>query len=220
MNSYVSLEEFFMIKNVSKAIQMPNQISPGSCTSSMVDHIFFIFKKSAMRAICSSSSNPICAVINIINSILSSQLQNVSIYPSLPSFFFFLLLLLLLWLTLVLFRKSMKWWRIPNPPLSIELSLLQSTILMSVHRIFPVSSKRLSAKSIKCLETFPRRKKKSSPVCCISMRSQRISSHNRRKSLKSWLLASHPRWEVPQTNWKWSRSRSLLIKILLSSSLT
>jgi hypothetical protein len=42
---YSMLENYFMIENINKAIQMDSVISSGSKTSSVVDDVFFIIKK-------------------------------------------------------------------------------------------------------------------------------------------------------------------------------
>lgn len=82
---FVSLEEFYMEENVKKAIQIDKPVSsfesmvkivlqiPGSLISSMVDDAFFIFRKSASRSISSRNVPCVCAVLSLMNTLLSKD---------------------------------------------------------------------------------------------------------------------------------------------------
>lgn len=101
---YVVLEESYMIENVVKAIAIDEHIGatgfddsvvaddkdgPGlfslrlssqfqdSMTSTMVDDIFYLLKKSTVRAFSTKSTHTACAIVNHINAILSRDYKEV-----------------------------------------------------------------------------------------------------------------------------------------------
>lgn len=104
LGHYVVLEEYYMIENVVKAISIDEHIGakgfddtlvpddkdgPGifslrlsgqfqdSMTSTMVDDIFYLLKKSTVRAFSTKSASTACAIVNHINAILSRDYKEV-----------------------------------------------------------------------------------------------------------------------------------------------
>eukprot|EP00210_Caulerpa_lentillifera_P000479 g462.t1 len=69
---YVNLEEFYLEENVKKAIEI-DKLLAGSLVSSMVDDVFFVFRKSASRAISSRSVPCACAILSLMNNLLSQN---------------------------------------------------------------------------------------------------------------------------------------------------
>nr|CAG4646891.1 EOG090X02VY [Megafenestra aurita]SVE92281.1 EOG090X02VY [Megafenestra aurita] len=63
LGHYILLERYFLSESVSKAVAM-NTTMEGSLTSSIVDDVFFLVKKSIRRSLTSCSVDSICAVIN------------------------------------------------------------------------------------------------------------------------------------------------------------
>jgi hypothetical protein len=73
MGFYIRLEEFYMYENVALAIRINEQ--GDSLTGSMVDDIFYILQKCARRAGETGSIQAVCASLNHINNILSSEVH-------------------------------------------------------------------------------------------------------------------------------------------------
>nr|CAG4636851.1 EOG090X02VY [Ceriodaphnia reticulata]SVE72827.1 EOG090X02VY [Ceriodaphnia reticulata] len=63
LGHYIMLERYFLSESVSKAVAMDTAVE-GSLTSSVVDDVFFLVKKSIRRSLTSCSVDSICAVIN------------------------------------------------------------------------------------------------------------------------------------------------------------
>ena len=63
LGQYVMMEQFYMQECVSKALDMEDT-EEGSLTTSVLDDVFFIVKKSIRRSITSSSVDCVCAMIN------------------------------------------------------------------------------------------------------------------------------------------------------------
>nr|CAG4650816.1 EOG090X02VY [Simocephalus serrulatus]SVE94130.1 EOG090X02VY [Simocephalus serrulatus] len=63
LGDYIMLERYFLSESVSKAVTMDTTME-GSLTSSIVDDVFFLVKKSIRRSLTSCSVDSICAVIN------------------------------------------------------------------------------------------------------------------------------------------------------------
>nr|CAG4646110.1 EOG090X02VY [Macrothrix elegans] len=63
LGQYILLERYFLTESVLKAITMDTSLE-GSLTSSVVDDVFFLVKKSVKRSLSSGSVDSICAVIN------------------------------------------------------------------------------------------------------------------------------------------------------------
>ncbi|KAF9593508.1 hypothetical protein IFM89_024001 [Coptis chinensis] len=71
---YVILEEFFMVENVRKAIKIDEHV-PDSLTTSMVDDVFYVLQKCCRRAISTSNSNSVLAVLSGAMNLLSNEYQ-------------------------------------------------------------------------------------------------------------------------------------------------
>ncbi|KAL5731200.1 Golgi transport complex subunit 4 [Ranunculus cassubicifolius] len=71
---YVILEEFFMVENVRKAIKIDEQV-PDSLTTSMVDDVFYVLQSCCRRAISTSNSNSVLAVLSGTMNLLSNEYQ-------------------------------------------------------------------------------------------------------------------------------------------------
>jgi hypothetical protein len=69
---YILLEEYFMSESVHKAVKM-DEILEESVTSSIVDHVFFVFQQCTHRALLSTNVNAICAIVNILVNVLSKD---------------------------------------------------------------------------------------------------------------------------------------------------
>jgi hypothetical protein len=57
------MEQYYMMESVHKAIEMED-VEEGALTSSLLDDVFFIVRKSIRRSITSSSVDCICAMLN------------------------------------------------------------------------------------------------------------------------------------------------------------
>jgi len=73
---YMSIEEYFMIESVHKAMRM-DEYQTDSVTSSGVDHVFFIVQKSMQRALSTFNLNAVCATINIVITVLTRDFKEV-----------------------------------------------------------------------------------------------------------------------------------------------
>uniref|UniRef100_A0AAY4BY69 Conserved oligomeric Golgi complex subunit 4 n=1 Tax=Denticeps clupeoides TaxID=299321 RepID=A0AAY4BY69_9TELE len=73
---YVPMEEYYMRETINKAVAMDTW-EAGQLTSSMVDDTFYIVKKCISRALSSSSSDCLCAMINHATSVLETDFREV-----------------------------------------------------------------------------------------------------------------------------------------------
>lgn len=64
LGHYIMLEAYFLKESVSKAVSMDTVLEPTALTSSIVDDVFFLVKKSIRRSLSSCYVDSICAVIN------------------------------------------------------------------------------------------------------------------------------------------------------------
>ncbi|KAF5176206.1 Conserved oligomeric golgi complex subunit, partial [Thalictrum thalictroides] len=71
---YMILEEFFMVENVRKAIKIDEQVLH-SLTTSMVDDVFYVLQSCCRRAISTSNSNSVLAVLSGAMNLLSNEYQ-------------------------------------------------------------------------------------------------------------------------------------------------
>ncbi|KAK6918694.1 Conserved oligomeric Golgi complex, subunit 4 [Dillenia turbinata] len=71
---YVILEEFFMVENVRKAINIDEHV-PDSLTTSMVDDVFYVLQSCCRRAISTSNINSVLAVLSGTINLLSNEYQ-------------------------------------------------------------------------------------------------------------------------------------------------
>jgi len=69
---YASLEELYMESTVAMAVAMNASVG-GSVTSSVVDDVFYILKKSGRRAVATGNAQCLCAVLSNINNVLCNQ---------------------------------------------------------------------------------------------------------------------------------------------------
>ncbi|GAU95964.1 hypothetical protein RvY_07479 [Ramazzottius varieornatus] len=76
IGDYITIEEYYMRQSVKKAISM-EQIEENSMTSSMVDDVFFVVRKSVRRALSSTSVDGICAILNHAISVLQEDFATV-----------------------------------------------------------------------------------------------------------------------------------------------
>ncbi|TPX72736.1 hypothetical protein SpCBS45565_g00171 [Spizellomyces sp. 'palustris'] len=76
MDNYVSLEEYFIRRSIEKALSI-DTYDKNDLTSSCVEDVFFILKTCTRRALSTSDSNCICAIINGIGKILELDYINV-----------------------------------------------------------------------------------------------------------------------------------------------
>eukprot|EP00026_Physarum_polycephalum_P002913 Phypoly_transcript_02922.p1 GENE.Phypoly_transcript_02922~~Phypoly_transcript_02922.p1 ORF type:complete len:500 (+),score=37.28 Phypoly_transcript_02922:13-1512(+) len=60
---YISLEEYFMVESVQKAIKM-DELSEDNLTSIMVDYVFFVLQHSSQRAVETHNVQGLCAILN------------------------------------------------------------------------------------------------------------------------------------------------------------
>uniref|UniRef100_A0A673N5I7 Conserved oligomeric Golgi complex subunit 4 n=1 Tax=Sinocyclocheilus rhinocerous TaxID=307959 RepID=A0A673N5I7_9TELE len=73
---YIPMEEYYMRESVNKAVAM-DTAEVGQLNSSMVDDVFYIVKKCISRALTSSSSDCVCAMINHATSVLETDFREV-----------------------------------------------------------------------------------------------------------------------------------------------
>ncbi|XP_043721623.1 conserved oligomeric Golgi complex subunit 4-like [Telopea speciosissima] len=71
---YVILEEFFMVENVRKAINIDEHV-PDSLTTSMVDDVFYVLQSCCRRAISTSNISSVLAVLSGAMNLLSNEYQ-------------------------------------------------------------------------------------------------------------------------------------------------
>jgi hypothetical protein len=75
VGSYISLEEYFMAENISKAIRI-DELVPGALTSSLVDDCFFILLKCGRRSGAAGSVQCTCAVLNHVAALLAGDVAD------------------------------------------------------------------------------------------------------------------------------------------------
>uniref|UniRef100_A0A914DWB9 Conserved oligomeric Golgi complex subunit 4 n=2 Tax=Acrobeloides nanus TaxID=290746 RepID=A0A914DWB9_9BILA len=63
LGKYVLTEQYYMTESVKKAIEM-DDVEEGATTSSLLDDVFFIVRKSIERSISSSNVDCVCAMLN------------------------------------------------------------------------------------------------------------------------------------------------------------
>lgn len=76
VGQYILLEEYYMSESVYKAVKMDEPIED-SLTSSIVDHVFFVFQQCTHRALLSTNVNAICAIVNILVNVLTKDYLDV-----------------------------------------------------------------------------------------------------------------------------------------------
>uniref|UniRef100_A0A1I7UGB6 Conserved oligomeric Golgi complex subunit 4 n=1 Tax=Caenorhabditis tropicalis TaxID=1561998 RepID=A0A1I7UGB6_9PELO len=76
IGSYCSLEHFYMLKSVQKAIKSDAKEDVGGLTSSIVDDVVFIIRKSIRRAAGSGNVDSVCATINNATALLDTVVHN------------------------------------------------------------------------------------------------------------------------------------------------
>ncbi|XP_020572165.1 conserved oligomeric Golgi complex subunit 4 isoform X2 [Phalaenopsis equestris] len=72
---YVILEEFFMVENVRKAINIDEHV-PDSLTTSMVDDVFYVLQSCCRRAISTGSSNSVLALLSGAINLLTNEYED------------------------------------------------------------------------------------------------------------------------------------------------
>ena len=75
VGSYISLEEYFMAENISKAIRI-DELVPGGLTSSLVEDCFFILLKCGRRSGAAGSVQCTCAVLNHVAALLAGDVAD------------------------------------------------------------------------------------------------------------------------------------------------
>ncbi|PSC72320.1 conserved oligomeric Golgi complex subunit 4 isoform B [Micractinium conductrix] len=75
LSYYISLEEYYMEESVAKAIRIDETVAD-SATSSMVDDSFFVLLKAGRRSMGTGKAPSVVAILNQINSTLSSLYRN------------------------------------------------------------------------------------------------------------------------------------------------
>ncbi|GJP70101.1 hypothetical protein CLOP_g1086 [Closterium sp. NIES-67] len=75
MGFYVTLEEYFMVENVGKAVRIDEPV-PDSFTSSMVDDVFFILQNGTRRAVATSFLPAAAAVLAATAAVLRADLRD------------------------------------------------------------------------------------------------------------------------------------------------
>jgi len=74
VSKYVQLEEYYMVRNVSKAIRI-NEVVAEAPTSSMVDDVFYILMTCARRTTSTGSVQCACAGLNHVNNLLANEFR-------------------------------------------------------------------------------------------------------------------------------------------------
>ncbi|GAQ80078.1 Golgi transport complex protein [Klebsormidium nitens] len=69
---YMTLEEYFMSENVSKAVRI-DEFVEDALTTSMVDDVFYILQNCARRAISTGSVQCVCYCLNTANNLLGNE---------------------------------------------------------------------------------------------------------------------------------------------------
>ncbi|EGT38727.1 CBN-COGC-4 protein [Caenorhabditis brenneri] len=76
IGKYCLLEHFYMLKSVQKAIKSDAKEDVGGLTSSVVDDVVFIIRKSIRRAAGSGNVDSVCATINNATALLDTVVHN------------------------------------------------------------------------------------------------------------------------------------------------
>lgn len=76
IGDYITIEEYYMRQSMRKAIGI-EVVEESSLTSSMVDEVFFVVRKSIRRALSSTSVDGICAILNHAVSVLQEDFADV-----------------------------------------------------------------------------------------------------------------------------------------------
>lgn len=76
IGNYCSLEHFYMLKSVQKAIKSDAKEDVGGLTSSIVDDVVFIVRKSIRRAAGSGNVDSVCATINNATALLDTVVHS------------------------------------------------------------------------------------------------------------------------------------------------
>ncbi|OQV15659.1 Conserved oligomeric Golgi complex subunit 4 [Hypsibius exemplaris] len=76
IGDYITIEEYYMRQSMKKAISM-EQVEEKALTSTMVDDVFFVVRKSIRRALSSASVDGICAILNHAVSLLQEDFADV-----------------------------------------------------------------------------------------------------------------------------------------------
>lgn len=66
---YIAMEEYLLRNTVAKAISMEER-DPGAITSTLVDDVFFVLKKSSRRSFLTANPDCFCALLNHLSTIL------------------------------------------------------------------------------------------------------------------------------------------------------
>lgn len=72
---YMAIEGYFMERDIEAAITL-DEPSEGTMTTSMVDDVFYILKKCSERAMSTCDANAASAVVNLVNSLLSTRYRD------------------------------------------------------------------------------------------------------------------------------------------------
>jgi hypothetical protein len=70
MGHYVTMEQFYMVESVRKAIRIDEPESPDAQTSSVVDDVFYLVQKCSRRVISSGNGPAVCAILNHVGSLI------------------------------------------------------------------------------------------------------------------------------------------------------
>lgn len=78
MGGFVTLEEYFMVQNVAKAIRNdePYEDDAEALTSSVVEDVFYILQRCSDRAMLTGSASSVCAIINHINTTINQDFKD------------------------------------------------------------------------------------------------------------------------------------------------
>ncbi|CAG8665219.1 5938_t:CDS:10 [Ambispora leptoticha] len=76
INDYFLVEEYFLRRALEQAVEI-DKIEEGNSTSSCVDDVFYILKRSAFRAVSTSNVDCIVTMVNIINQCLETEFIKV-----------------------------------------------------------------------------------------------------------------------------------------------
>ena len=82
---YVRVEENFLLKSVTKAIEEADNLDPHDAdtkTTTLVDDTFFILLESLKRSIVTCDINAACAVVNNVSTCISNEMKDVFVSKS------------------------------------------------------------------------------------------------------------------------------------------
>jgi len=77
IDHYLAIEEFFLRRSVDRAMKI-DEYDPGNQTSSCVDDVFYILKKTISRAVYTSNVDCLAAMINFIKNAL--EMDYISVF--------------------------------------------------------------------------------------------------------------------------------------------